>query len=158
MLIKMRGSKGFTLVELMIIMAIIGILAAFVVPFYQNYIQKSRILSLVMPGVHSIETNIATHLSLKKTWPADDADIQVTDEIGNDADMRYFNAAWNQAARRLTITLKNQSGENKFSSALLNIDGTGASLVLTAEIGTDNTIIKWTMGGKIAEQLGLDDE
>ncbi len=53
MFIKMRESKGFTLVELMIVVAIIGILAAVAVPYYQRYIQKSRLTSLVFPGMHA---------------------------------------------------------------------------------------------------------
>jgi len=53
----MQTQKGFTLIELMIVVAIIGILAAVAIPQYQNYISKSQV-SRVMAETGAIRTAV----------------------------------------------------------------------------------------------------
>ncbi len=52
-----QAQKGFTLIELMIVIAIIGILAAVAIPQYQNYITRAQV-SRVMSEAGQLRTSI----------------------------------------------------------------------------------------------------
>lgn len=52
-----KAQKGFTLIELMIVVAIIGILAAIALPAYQNYIKRAA-YSEVVNGMAPVQTAI----------------------------------------------------------------------------------------------------
>lgn len=54
---KSQMQKGFTLIELMIVVAIIGILAAIALPAYQDYTKKAKMAAAVS-SVHSIKTSV----------------------------------------------------------------------------------------------------
>lgn len=54
---KQQWQKGFTLIELMIVVAIIGILAAVAIPQYQNYIARSQV-TRVMQEAGAVKTAI----------------------------------------------------------------------------------------------------
>jgi|26BtaG_2_1085354.scaffolds.fasta_scaffold00258_2 type IV pilus assembly protein PilA len=64
------AQKGFTLIELMIVVAIIGILAAIAIPQYQNYIAKSQV-SRAMAETGAIKTAYEDCLNTGKTAAGD---------------------------------------------------------------------------------------
>jgi len=133
-----RIQQGFTLIELMIVVAIIGILAAIALPAYQDYTVRSKVSEgLVLAD--------AAKGVISETWQ-NDGDLAnlksqtVTDNKGCAADVtfcftttKYVSDMTINATGEITITYDSASTNNGL-----------------AVLGTDNTlIIVPTIGGTV---------
>ncbi len=135
-----KQQAGFTLIELMIVVAIIGILAAIAIPRYQDYTKRAHVsegLTLAAP----YKTGITEYYSSEGTWPEDLTSIGISSLTGDNADVKQSPANPGNAVSSIAIS----GGDTAVTEITITYNSkvaTGATISLTPE---DNEgAIKWT--------------
>jgi type IV pilus assembly protein PilA len=115
--------KGFTLIELMIVVAIIGILAAIAIPAYQDYTIRAQVTEgLNLAG--AVKAGVAESYANTGTWPVDN-----TGAGGDNATKptgKYVTAV-TVAAGVITITYGDQANTNIGAKTLTLFPGTSVN-------------------------------
>ncbi|HEZ9410177.1 TPA: pilin, partial [Neisseria gonorrhoeae] len=123
--------KGFTLIELMIVIAIVGILAAVALPAYQDYTARAQVSEAILLAEGQKSAVTEYYLNNGK-WPADNGDAGVAS--ASDIKGKYVKEV--KVEKGVVTAKMKPSGVNK------EIQGKRLSLWAKRENGS----VKWFCG------------
>lgn len=123
----MRKVSGFTLIELMIVVAIIGILAAIAVPAYQNYMIRARVSESIQVSA-AAKTAVSEYRQSMGTWPTTNT------EAGLPAAATYG------VGNVSTLTV---GANGVITVAVSAASGTSGNIVLTPSFTTGDGAVTW---------------
>jgi type IV pilus assembly protein PilA len=142
--------KGFTLIELMIVVAIIGILAAIAIPAYQDYTIRSQVTEGLNLSA-SLKTGVSEFFAQNGVWPTCViVGCATGTSLGETADPsgKYVSDIAINTAGTLVITYSNAGG---FQA---NAKITGLTLALQPNLsgaaGGGNEDVVWVCGAHVA--------
>lgn len=134
-----KVQQGFTLIELMIVVAIIGILAAVAIPAYNDYTIRARFTE-VMGSAAAVKTTMADEYLSTNAFPAA-ADAIVADMQNTFANSSYVAAATNAVyaagnPATFTVTLSALGGNANGDTIVYSFTGTATGVSMTCTGGT----------------------